>query len=329
MKVVTGDQQEARRALTGLTGGVRAPSGENLGEPEAREVTRIEGDRHRGLRAGWACPEGCVDEFQDEGATAYSPVDRGRYVRFGPEAAHVGISPAILWPTVSSRSSPHPISCPIRARGLQRTLPDDQCYHFTAGLRGRSGQRRVRERTRPRPPTADGSRWDSLSRAPLRVDLTAAASRPLRSRTPPPARCSFAPDPVVGHRVDRFDAPSVWRRGGSARTHQHADRPEALDCRLDRRRVVIEGEVNGGEDLAVDGKVDGTIELPQRISDGPRGQSWSPAGRVVVCPSVSRARDSSSGGHLPGAGFTCDTCRTPLPRPSPTSSSTAWRMIAP
>ena len=42
------------------------------------------------------------------------------------------------------------------------------------------------------------------------------------------------------------------------------------------RRRVIEGEVDGGEDLAVHGKVDRTIELPQDVSDGPRGQPWSP-----------------------------------------------------
>lgn len=40
---------------------------------------------------------------------------------------------------------------------------------------------------------------------PSRVDLTAAASRTSRSSTPPPRGCSFAADPVVGHRVDRFD----------------------------------------------------------------------------------------------------------------------------
>jgi len=40
-----------------------------------------------------------------------------------------------------------------------------------------------------------------------------------------------------------------------------SNRPEALDCRLARRRVVIESEVNEGEDLSVDGKVDGTIGM--------------------------------------------------------------------
>lgn len=40
--------------------------------------------------------------------------------------------------------------------------------------------------------------------------------------------------------------------------------------------MIIEGEVNGGEDLAVDGKVDGTIDLPQHASDGPRGSPRVP-----------------------------------------------------
>ena len=49
--------------------------------------------------------------------------------------------------------------------GLYRTTG---CCHFTAGLRWRSGQRRVRQRTRPRPPaTADRLALDSLSRTPL------------------------------------------------------------------------------------------------------------------------------------------------------------------
>jgi len=43
-----------------------------------------------------------------------------------------------------------------------------------------------------------------------------------------------------------------------------------------RRRVVIEDEVDGGEDLAVHGKVDRTIELPQDVSDGPRGSPGIP-----------------------------------------------------
>ena len=37
--------------------------------------------------------------------------------------------------------------------------------------------------------------------------------------------------------------------------------------------VVIEGDIKGGEDLAVDGKVDGTIELPQHVlTVGPTGK---------------------------------------------------------
>ena len=52
-------------------------------------------------------------------------------------------------------------------RGLQWTLPDDQCYCFTAGLRRRSGQRRIRRRTRPRPPNGGRLALDCLSRTPL------------------------------------------------------------------------------------------------------------------------------------------------------------------
>ena len=39
------------------------------------------------------------------------------------------------------------------------------------------------------------------------------------------------------------------------------------------RGVVIEGEVKGGEDLVIDGKVDGTIELRQHtLTVGPTGR---------------------------------------------------------
>ena len=39
------------------------------------------------------------------------------------------------------------------------------------------------------------------------------------------------------------------------------------------RGVVIEGEVKGSEDLVIDGRVDGTIELPQHaLTVGPTGE---------------------------------------------------------
>ena len=39
------------------------------------------------------------------------------------------------------------------------------------------------------------------------------------------------------------------------------------------KSVIIEGEVSGSEDLVIDGKVDGTIELPQHVlTIGPTGR---------------------------------------------------------
>ena len=46
--------------------------------------------------------------------------------------------------------------------------------------------------------------------------------------------------------------------------------------------VVIEGELKGGEDLVIDGKVDGTIELPQHVL------TVGPTGRVKAQLSASR-----------------------------------------
>ena len=57
------------------------------------------------------------------------------------------------------------------------------------------------------------------------------------------------------------DATSVSRRAaprGQRAGEQHA----AEDITTIARGVVIESEVAGGEDLVIDGKVDGTIELP-------------------------------------------------------------------
>ena len=49
------------------------------------------------------------------------------------------------------------------------------------------------------------------------------------------------------------------------------DAPE--DITTIGRGVVIEGEVKGGEDLVIDGKVDGTIELRQHtLTVGPTGR---------------------------------------------------------
>ena len=63
--------------------------------------------------------------------------------------------------------------------------------------------------------------------------------------------------------VSRRPAPRGQRAG-----EQHA--PE--DITTIGRGVVIEGEVKGGEDLVIDGKVDGTIELRQHtLTVGPTG----------------------------------------------------------
>ena len=62
--------------------------------------------------------------------------------------------------------------------------------------------------------------------------------------------------------------------------------------------VVIEGEVNRGENFAVDG----TVGLAQHVSDGPREQPWNSPDTWQFCSSVSRARDSNSG-TPPGSGL--------------------------
>ena len=64
--------------------------------------------------------------------------------------------------------------------------------------------------------------------------------------------------------VGRPAAPRGQRAGGS-----HA--PEGITTI--GQGVVLEGDVKGGEDLVVDGKVDGTIELPQHVlTVGPTGR---------------------------------------------------------
>ena len=60
--------------------------------------------------------------------------------------------------------------------------------------------------------------------------------------------------------------------------------------------VVIEGEFKGGEDLVIDGKVDGTIELPQQVlTVGPTGRvkAQLSAKSVVVLGKVSGRIEAS------------------------------------
>ena len=64
--------------------------------------------------------------------------------------------------------------------------------------------------------------------------------------------------------VSRPPAPGGQRAGGP-----HA--PEGITTI--GQGVVIEGEIEGGEDFVIDGKVDGTIELPQHVlTVGPTGR---------------------------------------------------------
>lgn len=52
-----------------------------------------------------------------------------------------------------------------------------------------------------------------------------------------------------------------------------ADRRPSEGITTIGKGVVIKGEVKGGEDLGIDGKVDGTIELPQHVlTVGPTGR---------------------------------------------------------
>jgi len=99
------------------------------------------------------------------------------------------------------------------------------------------------------------------------------------------------------------------RAGGTCWEHQ--------EKQLGGRRVVLVDTLIGADEEAE------TSRDSRSLARSARARRPS----VVVCPSVSRARDSSSA-TPPGSGFSCDTCRTPPPRPSPTSLSTARRMTA-
>ena len=65
---------------------------------------------------------------------------------------------------------------------------------------------------------------------------------------------------------------------------QHAGGPHAPEgITTIGKGVVIEGELKGGEDLVIDGTVDGTIELPQHVlTVGPTGRVAEV--KVVVTP---------------------------------------------
>lgn len=81
--------------------------------------------------------------------------------------------------------------------------------------------------------------------------------------------------------LDRRSAPHGQRAGV-----QHASE----DITTIGRGIVIQGEVKGGEDLVIDGKVDGTIELRQHaLMVGPTGtvKARLSAKSVVVLGEVS------------------------------------------
>ena len=88
-------------------------------------------------------------------------------------------------------------------------------------------------------------------------------------------------------------APRGQRAGGQhAREGQHA--PEGTTTI--GQSVVIEGEFKGGEELVIDGKVDGTIELPQHVlTVGPIGRvkAHLSAKSVVVLGKVSGSIQAS------------------------------------
>ena len=80
--------------------------------------------------------------------------------------------------------------------------------------------------------------------------------------------------------VSRPSAPRGQRAGGS-----HAEGITTIG-----KGVVIEGDVKGAEDLVIDGKVNGTIELRQRVlTVGPTGrvEAQLSAKTVVVLGKVS------------------------------------------
>ena len=82
-------------------------------------------------------------------------------------------------------------------------------------------------------------------------------------------------------------APRGQRAGGP-----HA--PEGITTT--GQRIVIEGEFKGGEDLVIDGRVDGTIELPQQVlTVGPTGRvkAHLSAKAVVILGKVSGSIEPS------------------------------------
>ena len=78
---------------------------------------------------------------------------------------------------------------------------------------------------------------------------------------------------------------------------QRASGPHAPeDITRIRKGVIIEGEVKGGEDLIIDGKVDGTIELRQHaLTVGPTGRVKAElsAKSVVVLGKVNGSIEAS------------------------------------
>ena len=91
------------------------------------------------------------------------------------------------------------------------------------------------------------------------------------------------------------DDASVGRRPSPR--GQRASGPHAAeDITRIRKGVIIEGEVKGGEDLVIDGKVDGTIELRQHVlTVGPTGRVKAElsAKSVVVLGKVSGSIQAS------------------------------------
>ena len=110
---------------------------------------------------------------------------------------------------------------------------------------------------------------------------------------------------VVGHGVDRFDALSVWRRGGSAISPQYADRTEALDLSSRPHASSSRAESKGRGPRR---RPSSTVRSTGRSSC--RNMSRTARGGS---PGAPRARGSlpdrfagagfEFGGHFPGAGF--------------------------
>ena len=84
------------------------------------------------------------------------------------------------------------------------------------------------------------------------------------------------------------DAPVHWP--GSLRGQRAGRTPAPEDITRIGKGVVVAGEIKGGEDLVIDGTVDGTIELPQHVlTVGPTGRvnAELSAQSVVVLGKVS------------------------------------------